>query len=323
MRFDELITRMNSLVSDEEVANYYKALRQNSVIWEGFKDLESEDPRVASISRQAQLLNAGTLALTTFDSEFNFKALAEKRLTPAMLEKVMLGYEEYLLSGSAVENIAQAGRLALALTAKAWDAGNWTGVFQELLERMKLGDEEQFERCWLPVLIVVFNLMEDKPAILAQLLASDTIGIVLSSLVKVVLCLPSADEYKTTLLKERLLGLDEQAQVHALRVLKQTGGNEITVGVAVHLMEKYRELDMSNRSTREYWQDPLASTRLAFKYQAVADIAMMAEENDTALQLNEKALTILGALVKKGKVKKAGIIRQDQAADRCADIFVS
>jgi tetratricopeptide (TPR) repeat protein len=323
MRFDELITRMNSLVSDEEVANYYKALRQNSVIWEGFKDLESEDPRVASISRQAQLLNAGTLALTTFDSEFNFKALAEKRLTPAMLEKVMLGYEEYLLSGSAVENIAQAGRLALALTAKAWDAGNWTGVFQELLERMKLGDEEQFERCWLPVLIVVFNLMEDKPAILAQLLASDTIGIVLSSLVKVVLCLPSADEYKTTLLKERLLGLDEQAQVHALRVLKQTGGNEITVGVAVHLMEKYRELDLSDRSTREYWQNPLASTRLAFKYQAVADIAMMAEENDTALQLNEKALTILGALVKKGKVKKAGIIRQDQAADRFADIFVS
>jgi hypothetical protein len=170
MRFAELVTRMNNLGNDEEVAYYFKALRQNSVIWQGFKDLEPDDPRVAAISHQAQPLNTGTLALISYDPEFKFASLAEKHLPPAVLENVMLGYEEYLLSGSVVEHIAQAGSLALALLAKAWDAGNWTGVFQEILERMKLTHEEQFERCWLPVLIVVLNLIEEKPAFLTQLL---------------------------------------------------------------------------------------------------------------------------------------------------------
>ena len=321
MRFAELVTRMNNLGNDEEVAYYFKALRQNSVIWQGFKDLEPDDPRVAAISHQAQPLNTGTLALISYDPEFKFASLAEKHLPPAVLENVMLGYEEYLLSGSVVEHIAQAGSLALALLAKAWDAGNWTGVFQEILERMKLTHEEQFERCWLPVLIVVLNLIEEKPAFLTQLLAVNEPGIVLSSVVKLVLCLPVKDQDKTALLRERLNGLDEQAQVHALRVLKQTGGNEITVGVSNHLLEKYRDLDLSDKSTREYWQDPITATRLAFKYQAVADIALMAEQNDTALQLNDKALTILVALVKKGKVKKAGITSSRQVDFRFSDIF--
>lgn len=321
MRFTELITRMNNLVSDEEVAYYFKALRQNSVIWDSFKDLELDDPRVTAVSRQTQPLNAGTLALSSVDPEFKFANLAEKHLPSALLEKVMLSYEEFLLNGSEVEHIDQAGNLALALMAKAWDAGKWSEVFQEILTRMKFADEEPFERRWLPVLIVTLNLVEDKSGFLGQLLAVEKPGIVLTSVVKLVLNLPVADEDKSSLLYERLNGLDEQAQVHALRVLKQTASNEIAIGIAAQLLEKYRDLDMSIQSTRDYWQDPLSSTQLAFKYQAVADIALLAEDGDFAMRLNEKALTILGALVKKGKVKKAGISKNEKPALHVADIF--
>jgi len=122
-------------------------------------------------------------------------------------------------------------------------------------------------------------------------------------------------------LNEVLYPIGEQLQVEALRVLKQTGGNELVDRVATHLLGKYHEMDLGTRSTRDYWQDPLASTRLALQYQAIADIAMFAEEGDTALIFNEKALEILTALVKKGKVKKAGISNHNHSELNFMDIF--
>jgi len=80
-------------------------------------------------------------------------------------------------------------------------------------------------------------------------------------------------------------------------------------------------MDLSIGPTREYWRDPVAASKLAFQCQAVADIAQLAGDGDTALQLTEKALAILAALVKKGKVKKADISSTKQSDLQLEDIF--
>jgi len=36
---------MNNLESDAEVALYFKALHQNPVVWQGFKNLTSNSPK--------------------------------------------------------------------------------------------------------------------------------------------------------------------------------------------------------------------------------------------------------------------------------------
>lgn len=321
MRFSELISRMNNLVSEEEVARYYKALRQNPVIWDGFKGLSLDDPRVMALSRQEQPLNAGTLAIISYDPDFQFSSLNESKLNPELLEKAMLGYEEYLISDAPIDAIDQAGRIALALLAKSWDAGKWSDVFQELLNRMKVPESASFDQTWLPVLIVALHLVEDKQDYLRHLLSIDKLEVVLSSAVRLALSLPISDTERTDLLQEQLFILDEETQVKALHLLKQFAGSEISSVVAAHLLEKYREMDLSIGPTREYWRDPVAASKLAFQCQAVADIAQLAGDGDTALQLTEKALAILAALVKKGKVKKADISSTKQSDLQLEDIF--
>lgn len=307
MRFSEIIFRMNNLESDGEVALYFKALRQNSIIWQGFKNLTSESPELNSLTNKGQPLNAGTFALVAFDPDFDFEMLSDSKFAPELLEQIMFGYEDYLLSDAPIESIGKAGRIALALLAKYKDTGSWNDVILEILERKRFTAGEQFELFWLPILIVTLNLVEDKRHFLKELLDVPQTGMILGSLVHLVLSIPVPDEEKIDILRERLYQLDEPIQVTALRILKGAGGSEFAGRVSAKLLEKYRNIDLEARSARDYWKDPALSTRFALQCQAVADIADLAGENEFASLLNDKALAILAALVKKGKVKKAGI----------------
>lgn len=323
MQFSELISRMNNLESDAEVALYFKALHQNSVVWQGFKNLTSNSTEIRSLTAKGQPLNAGTLALVSFDINFDFDSLHEKKFTPEILEQVMLSYEEYLLAESPVDTLDKAGMIALALIAKQKDTGNWGVVFQEVVERKRINNSEKFDTFWLPIMIVTLNIVEDKRDFLKGLMSVSQPDLVISSLVELVLSLPVPDDVKDELVHDRLLGLDEQTQVNALRILNGAGGTEITARVSAKLLEKYRDLDLDVKKTRDYWNDPVASTRLAFQYQAVADIAEFAGESELAMSLNDKALAILAALVKKGKVKKAGIKSGLQGNQELKEIFQS
>jgi len=323
MQYIDLIARLNNLTDSEEVAFCFKALHQDQLVWEGFKRISEDTPRIESIAGQKQKLNAGTLGLIAFDPEFDFSNLPPRKLPREMLEKVMLGYEDYLQADETVDTLEDAAMMALALIEKRQASENWKSIFQEIFSRMKISTRERFEQYWSSILVITLNLVEDKDELLRDLSVFQQPEMILGAFIHLVLCLPEPDDRKTELLRRYLYPLSAQVQALALKELKQSSGPELAGSVAGRILEKYRNIDLGKKATVEYWKNPIPSVHFAFQCQAVADIAQYAGESRTAVGLNDKALEVLSALVKMNKVKKAGIVKDTESASELSTLFSS
>ena len=160
MHYIDLITRLNNLTRKEEVVVQFKALRQDALIWEEFKQLTENSAVVVSLARQKMPINPGTLALLIFDPEFDFSTLNARMASREALEKIMFGFEEYIQTDKPLATLRQAGALALALIEKRKAVSNWVEIFQDIVTRMKINDGEKFYLFWGTVFVVVTNLIE-------------------------------------------------------------------------------------------------------------------------------------------------------------------
>jgi len=314
MHYIDLITRLNNLTRKEEVVVQFKALRQDALIWEEFKQLTENSAVVVSLARQKMPINPGTLALLIFDPEFDFSTLNARMASREALEKIMFGFEEYIQTDKPLATLRQAGALALALIEKRKAVSNWVEIFQDIVTRMKINDGEKFYLFWGTVFVVVTNLIEEKEEFFRDLTVFQQAELSVEILIHLVLCLPRGEEEKVEILRRYLYPLSPQKQVLALKQLKKMAGGSLCGQVATRILDKYHQSDNTKKSTRDHWRDPVSSMHYAFQCQAAADIAQLAGNTDTAAELNDKALETLSALLKMSKVKKAGIVYDSAAA---------
>lgn len=308
MQLTELIAKTNNLTSDAEVAYHFKALRQDILVWEGLQRIFFDPEKLELLIKDGTPLNPGSVGLFAFDSNMGIKYLTDGGLSQSLLEKAMLGYESYLLTDSPMDSLDSAVGVALALRAKKQVAGQWKEVFNELIARTKNTDHITYVRRWKSIFAILINLIPDHEDFLRDLVSAHPAEIGSTLVVHLILCLPIQEDEQAGLLARQLSHLDELNRVHALKILKQTGGVSLAGLVAGRLLDTYRDLDVSRKTTSDYWQDPISSTQNALRFQAIADIAHIAGDENYAVRMNDTALEILTAMVKRGKVKKAGLI---------------
>ena len=321
MQLTELIAKMNNLSNDAEVACFYKSLRQDALIWEGLHQLTSDQISLELFPNHKLPLHPGTVGLIAFDKAVVPEDLYNGGISSVQLEKAMLGYEEYLLTDNPVVSLEKAGTVAVALIAKKQAAGNWSEVFKELLTRTRINDPENYVEFWRSILAITLNLIEERSEFLNGLVTVHTPEVAVGLLIHLVLCLPISDEDKVAYMISGLARFSEHDQGRALSVLRKKGGVGLARSAAERLLENYRLIEIEPKTTVDYWKDPFSSTKTAFKYQAVADIAQIAGDNQFAVRLNDRALEILSALVKRSKVKKAGLIKSSELDVNISDIF--
>ena len=309
MQLTELIAKLNNLRSDAEVACFYKSLRQDALIWEGLKQFTSNQISLESFSNRKIPLHPGTLGLQAFDRDVVPEDLYTGGLSSTQLEKAMLGYEDYLLTENPSVSLEKAGTVAVALLAKKQAAGNWSAVFKELMTRTRIDDPESYVEFWQSILAITLNLVEERSEFLYDLVTVHPPDAAVGLLIHLVLCLSIAEEDKVVSITSGLVRFSEQDQVRALKILRKTGGGDLARLAAQRLLDTHRLIEVEAKTTVDYWNDPFSSTKTAFKYQAVADIAQIAGDDQFAVRLNDKALEILSALVKRSKVKKAGLVK--------------
>ncbi len=321
MQITDLIARLNNLTDKEEVVIYFKALRQDALIWEGIKQILDNLQMSESLTRQGQELNPGTLAVLISDPDYDFTTLTSTKVSREALEKMMFGYENYLQSGSPVDSLESAGFLALALIEKRKSVPNWVSIFQDLTSRMKITDAEKFQQCWGTIMVIALNLIESKEEFLRDLMIFQQPENSIDVLNHLVSCLPKSEEEKAELLRRNLYPLSPQVQILALKKLKMKAGSALTSGVAERILEKYPSVGNTQKSTRDHWRNPVSSMHFAFQCQAAADIAQLAGKNQLARDLNEKSLEVFSALVKMGKVKQAGILLESDPSSEMNKLF--
>lgn len=323
MQYIDLITGLNNLADKDEVAVHFKSLRQDALIWEGLQKIEEQPGLVDSLSNQKMPLNPGSLAVLMFDPGFVFSDLNLKVTSSEKLENLMFGYENYIQSEEPVKTLEVAGLLALALMEKRKASTNWVGILQEIVSRMKITNGQIFRDLWGTILVIVINLIEDKEEFLRDLTIFQQPEASVAILNHLVLSLPWKDEEKAETLRRYLYPLSPQVQVAALKSLNKMAGRELTAEVAGRILEKYNPIDDVSKSTRDHWKNAASSMQYAFQCQAVADIAQMAGKTETATDLNDRALEVLSALMKMGKVKKAGLVLDSDVAISIDSLFTN
>ena len=315
MDFNALVSKLNGFTSEKELTAAYKAFRQDPLIWQGFNQLKEDARLVNVLEKQKMPLNAGTLGIFSLDPDFDFSLLPPARLPQPLLEKVMLGYEEYLESETEIKTLDQAALIALALIEKAHSGESWKTIFQEISARMRKSSEKDFYHSWSSILVIVLHLVDDQENFLREFTSIQQTEPIIRVLDHLILCLPMADEKKIDLLAELIFPFSPLLQVESLKDLNRTASEAFVTNVASILLKKYEDLDMTIQSASEYWAHPLENTGTALELQAVGEIASFAGSLDLAGDLNNKALSILSALVKMGKVRKSGMrkkVEQDQ-----------
>lgn len=307
MRYLDLITTLNHLTQKQEAVVQFKALRQDPFIWKEFQQLTEDSPVTASLTRQGMPLNPGTLTVLLYDPGFDFSTLNARVTSREKLEKLMFGYEEYIQGDKPPATLAQVGGLALALLEKRKTAASWADIIQEIVTRMKINHGDKFLLLWGTVFVVATNLVEDKDSCFRDLTIFQQAEISVEIFTHLVLCLPRTEQEKVEVLRCYLYPLSPQIQVTALKQLKKTSDGLIYAQVASKILEKYQPPDSPKKSTGDYWKNPVSSMHYAFQCQSVADIAQLAGNTAVAVDLNEKALEVISALLKMSKVKKADI----------------
>ena len=310
MEFNALVTKLNGLTTEKELTTAYKALRQDPVIWQGFVLLKEDARLVNALEKQKKPLNAGTLGLFSLDPDFDFSLLPPARLPQPMLEKVMLGYEEYLESETEINSLDQAALIALALIEKAHSGESWKNIFLEISSRLKKSAGKDLFHFWSSILVIALHLVDDQENFLREFTSIPQAEAEVHVLDHLVLCLPVMDEKKIDLLAELLFPFSPQLQMESLKDLNRTASDELVTNIASKLLNKYKDLDVSIQPASEYWAHPLENTSAALELQAVGEIASFAGSLELAAGLNNKALSILSALLKMGKVRKTGLRRK-------------
>ena len=305
MHFLDLFKKLTHIRDNMDVSLLFKALRQDALVWKGYQQLADKTDLAELFNEENLTLDDGTLGLYSLGiipSEFR-----KSKLPVETLERIMLGFENYLQSAEPVPTLESATELALALIEKRKTAENWKSIILELVTRMKITSGEQFYLFWGSILAITANLAEDRDDLLKDLSSVQPPDLVLSTLIHSVLCLPLTDAEKADLFKRFLYPLSAQVQNNALALIKLQTGSEMARIVAGRILEKYSTQDFSRKNPSDYWKNPAAATQFAFQCQAAGDIAQIANDTQTALVFNQKSIEILSALVLMSKVKQAAI----------------
>ena len=137
MRYNDVIARVNKLTDDDDIVINFKALRQDALIWGGFQKFLGQPALAEMLTLQRQPLTPGTLAVLLFDRDFDFSLLNTRQASRENLEKMMFGFEDYLLSSEPINAVEDASLIALAIIEKYKNDKSWINIFQDIIFRMK------------------------------------------------------------------------------------------------------------------------------------------------------------------------------------------
>ncbi len=319
MQFTDLLTKVNRLTSTEEVAVYFKALRQDEIIWNGVQDFAADPANAERIIEKGGLLDTKTLSLLAIDPEIDPTQYPNTSFSREVLERLMFEYEAYIQAENAVTAFSQVSALAAALIEKRKITAQWKNVILEITSRKKIASADKFEQFWKSIFAVAINLANDRDELLTDLLGlQQEMG--LGVFIHAVLCLAVADAQKTDLLVNHLQNASAQMQSHALKLLHQSSAPELVQSAASRLFEKYSSIDLSEQNYSNYWDNSASSLQFALHCQYAADVANFAGESDAALALANKSLEILAAIGAIAKIKKARLL-QDENPSAIEDQF--
>jgi len=307
MQFTEQISLVNHLTTAEEVAVYFKALRQDEIIWNEVQRFLADPSRVEFLAQQDRSLDAGVLSLLSIDPAMDISHYPMTSFSGTALERMMFEYESYIQSADPVDEFLNAALLAAALIEKRKVTTQWKNVILEILSRMKIGTAEKFSQFWGTVFAITINLAEDQDELLDGLINLQQQDIGLQVFIHAVLCLPVEEEQKIALFANHLQSVNATGQSLALRLLSDTTDTGLVQPVARRILEKHSKIDTEKQSYENYWKNPGASLQFALQCQSTADIAHYAGESQIATQMINKSLEILTAIASIGKIKQAAI----------------
>ncbi len=310
MQFTDQISVVNHLTSLDEVAVYFKALRQDEIIWKEVQRFLADPSRVEYLAAQERPLDAGVLCLLSIDPEIDLSRYPIASFSGQTLEQIMFAYESYIQSNEPVIDFAHAALLAAALIEKRKITTQWKNVILEIISRMKISTSERFSQFWGTAFAIIANLVEKRDELLADLLSLQQQDLGLKVFMHAVQCLPLNEEQKIELFYSHLKSVNTANQSQALRLLSLTSDPEFIRQVALRLLSKSLQIETNGQTYDIYWKNPASSLQFALQCQYAADIAHYAGEKQIAAKLIDKSMEILAAFESIGKMKKVDLFQE-------------
>ncbi len=314
MQFTDLLTSVNHLATKDEVVIYFKALRQDEIIWEGVQDFTGDPASLEKLIDKGGPLDTRSISLLSIDPQLDLTKYPKTSFTGEVLERLMFEYEAYIQSENAATQFPKVAILAAALVEKRKITTQWKNVFLEVLSRMKITSQEKFEQYWKTALAITVNLIEEREEFFSDLLSLQQAEIGLGIFIHCVLCLPVNETEKVDCLASHLQTTGAPLQSNALRRLHESSCPELVRSVASRLFGKYSSIDLGEQPYSNYWNNPASSLQFALQCQSAADVAQFAGETQAALALTNKSLEILAAIGSIAKIKKTAIQTDDLPA---------
>lgn len=318
MQFTDQISMVNHLTSADEVAVYFKALRQDEIIWKEVQRFLTDPSMVEFLAAQKRSLDAGVLCLLSIDPEIDLSRYPNTQFSGQALERIMFAYESYIQSSEPLTDFSNAALLAAALIEKRKVTAQWKNVILEIISRMKISTSEKFSQFWKTVFAITINLVEKRDELLSDLLSLQQQELGLRVFIHTVQCLPVSEEQKIELFCYHLQSVNAASQSLALRLLSVTSAPELIRMVAQRLLSKSSQIETDEQTYEIYWKNPASSLQFALQCQYMADIAHYAGEKQIAAKMIDKSMEILAAFESIGKMKKADL---DQDSSNIRDVF--
>lgn len=311
MRSIDLITKINHLTDADEIFAYYRSLRQDELVWQGYQELSRQEGFEEAFASQGQSINPGTLALYALDPAVKFDNFQANVYSHELFESIMLGYEDYITGNTPVSNLQQAAKLALALLEKHKLSGEWTPVLTDILNRMKLDSAQHFRTYWGTPIAILANLTEKRKELSNELLESSTPQLTLEVFLLSLLCQPLLNDDLLIALQGFLAGKPAKLQSQALKSLQTLTDRNLVQELAARLLVDYQSMDLQPGESRIYWENPETSTEYALKCQSVADLAELAGDYTLALKLAGKSVEIMNAISAIARIKQSALVTEE------------
>ena len=309
---------LNELLSDHEKVLVLPALRQDPLIFKGLQDVKAVENLESVRETLKGRLTPGVLALGAIHPNLLDAVLKAEKLPTAFLESIFATYEDFKQNSTRCDQLEKAVNLALALIEKRRIVSHWKLVLNDLFK----GKSPQNEPCnlWQTAILIASQLDSHREEILEVLAQPGGSPFQQGIFIHCVLAQPMTREEKTQQLVSAFSNHNEAVQVRVLDEIQTRAGQNIAEGTAKGLLANAINVQANNPSTSEVWANPADYLRQASRFHNLSSIALIAGDNERALQLVESAGRIVGQYKTGLEIQKIGSIRgDDQKEQRASD----
>ncbi len=242
MQSNDLFSEIGQVLSAEESAQVFSALRQDPLVWQNLEQAGALQSALDCLGGQALNWNPGRLALLALgpgaDSASRpaeaLRAEPLSALGQNMQERALQAYQMAQNTAKPPAALREAGLLALALRERRRLTGTWSGLLAEILPKPGQADTAPGSpfAIWRTPLACLYGLIPDPDEMLRSLLPKTAQSLPFALIVHILLSQPFSEEEHIRAFSRLLRGLPVSLQLCLLRTLNLHGRERIAAALS-------------------------------------------------------------------------------------------